>query len=84
MKKIITIVLLIVIVVSLVACSNPDARFERMGRGGDVDGSGTSVVYYRDKQTDVVYVAIHQSLSIIVKADGTPYLWSEFERENFK
>ena len=88
MKRLIAIILVILILITLIACSTPieeDAsilknRFEYMGYGGTVNGS--SVGYYRDTVTDVVYVKIYYGMSVLVKEDGTPYLWSELVEES--
>lgn len=77
MKKVITIVLLTLI---LASCDNPEyagleSRFEEMACGVD------DICYYRDTVTDVVYIKRYYELCVMVKADGTPYLWSELAEE---
>lgn len=76
MKKIIMIILLTLM---LASCSNPEysfleGRFELMTQ---IDG----ISYYRDTVTDVVYIIKYHDLCVMVKADGTPYLWSELIEE---
>jgi hypothetical protein len=76
MKKIIAIILLTLMFTS---CSNPEysfleGRFEPMVQ---IDG----IYYFRDTVTDVVYFKYYHELCVMVKADGTPYLWSELVEE---
>ena len=78
MKKIIAIILLTLM---LASCSNPEysysfleGRFEKMAC---VDG----IYYFRDTVTDVVYIKKYYELCVMVKADGTPCLWSELIEE---
>ena len=80
-KRLIAIFILIaLILITLTACEPSvekeapalEDRFEYMGYGGKVNSNAIS--YYRDTVTDVVYVKIHYSMSVLVKEDGTPYL----------
>ena len=87
MKKIIAIILLILMLATLTACTTAkedhpqlNDRFECMYDGGFVDNAGT-LLYYRDTVTDIVYVRINTGMAVMLKADGTPYLWSELMEE---
>ena len=85
MKKIIAIILIILILTTLISCETSandtlKNRFEYMGKEG-CTSNGHTIRYYRDTVTDVVYVSIYQGMSVMVKADGTPYLWSELVAE---
>ena len=86
MKKLIALILIAFMLIALVSCARPieeapilNDRFEYIGYGGTVNGNG--VCYYRDTVTDVVYVRIYYGMSVLVKEDGTPYLWSELREE---
>lgn len=79
MKKMIAIILLTLMLVSCDSSEHSysflEGRFEEMACG--VDG----ICYYRDTVTDIVYIQKRYELCIMVKADGTPYLWSELVEE---
>lgn len=86
MKKIIAIVLIILVLTTLISCGASlnyplKNRFEFMGYGGATKNN-QRLRYYRDTVTDVVYISVYQGLSVMEKADGTPYLWSELIEEN--
>ena len=89
MKKIIAILLLVVTLTALTACGEAvesgtmpqlDERLELM-YCSSIKGGGDSLYYYRDITTDVVYVKVFNGMAVMMKADGTPYLWSELMEE---
>ena len=89
MKKIIAILLLVVFLMALTACGEAiergtmlqlDKRLELM-YCSTTKGDGNNLYYYRDITTDVVYVEVYRGMAVMMKADGTPYLWSELVEE---
>lgn len=89
MKKIIAILLLVVFLTALTACGGAvesgtmpqlDERLELM-YCSRTKGDGDRLYYYRDITTDVVYVKVFNGMAVMMKADGTPYLWSELMEE---
>lgn len=89
MKKIIAILLLVVFLTALTACGEAvesgtmpqlDERLELM-YCSDIKDGADNLYYYRDITTDVVYVEVYRGMAVMMKADGTPYLWSELVEE---
>lgn len=95
MKRIVALLLIVPMLIIMVACTNfepqseteinTNPRFEYVC-SEKVEDSGLLINYYRDIITDVVYIRLdsHHGFSVMFKADGTPYLWSELESEVMK
>lgn len=93
MKRIVVLLLIMLMLITMVACSNfepsqpntevnTNPRFEYVCSEKAKD-SGLLINYYRDMVTDVVYIRLdsNHGFSVMFNADGTPYLWSELAEE---
>lgn len=92
MKKIITIILAVSLVMSLAACGtsasaesakDDGVRFQCVEKCG-VDSPVYDRIYiYVDTQTGVLYVgcmaANHSFMTVLVNSDGTPMIWEGYE-----
>ena len=90
MKRIVVLLLIVPMLMIMVACTNFESpqseaevntnpRFEYVHSEKVVNNSGLWINYYRDIITDVVYIRLgsNHGFSVMFKANGTPYLWSE-------
>lgn len=80
MKKCCVILLLLIFVFCLSACSNTNEKKLIHGewvRCGEIEISGDNLSVYYDTKTKVMYARRHYSLTVLVNSDGTPMLYEE-------
>ncbi len=82
MKKCCVILLLLIFVFCLSACSNTNEKKLVHGEWvecGVIEVRGENLSVYYDTKTKVMYATGYYTLTVLLNADGTPMLYEEKE-----